>query len=114
MMATVGRSLSLTRRGNDGDGYVQTSDPDGFDRVPGVHASCRAGLGCRRLDRYAAPYENSVLAAHSGLGAHGAPARERRGRTGAPQATEPGSGAAPRSSCWVLFGAALKSMDEGR
>jgi len=31
---------------------------------------------------------------HNG-GAHGATARERRGATGAPQATEPGSGAEP-------------------
>ena len=31
-------------------------------------------------------------------GAHGAPARERRGALGPPQATEPGSGAEPRSS----------------
>ena len=34
------------------------------------------------------------------LGAHSAPARERRGASGPPQATEPGSGAEPRSS-WM-------------
>src|SRR5215213_983438 len=44
------------------------------------------------LDRHAAPYENSALVAHDG-GAHSAPAKERRGGIGAPQATAPKCGA---------------------
>ena len=53
--------------------------------------------GCdRRFVRYAAPYGNSVPVAHNG-GAHGAPAKERRGAW-APQATEPGCGAEPHST----------------
>src|SRR5207244_5092209 len=35
----------------------------------------------------------------TGLGAHGAPARERSGAPGSPRATEPGFGAEPRLVC---------------
>jgi osmoprotectant transport system ATP-binding protein len=38
----------------------------------------------------------SLLDSGSGQGAHGAPARERRGASGPPRATEPGSGAEPQ------------------
>jgi hypothetical protein len=48
--------------------------------------------------RCAARNENFVPVCaepHNGLGAHGAPARERSGAQGSPQATEPGCGAEP-------------------
>ena len=48
----------------------------------------------RNEDRYAAPYENSVLGTHNG-GAHGAPARERRGVSGPRKRPSRGVGRSP-------------------
>src|SRR5438128_6954332 len=55
-----------------------------------VRRRCLAGDAVRN--------ENFVLVSSgiTGLGAHGAPARERSGAQGSPRATEPGSGAEPR------------------
>src|SRR6185295_6474309 len=44
-------------------------------------------------------------------GAHGAPARERRGVSGAPQATEPGCGAEPHVS-WTVIRSGLSEEGE--
>ncbi len=74
--------------------------------VPAGTSRLRVSLNARldqdTLERFASTLETVLqridragACGVEGIGAHGAPARERRGASGSPQATEPGCGAEP-------------------
>src|SRR5947199_2454199 len=85
------RTISNTNEGANHETYTDLH-----------HADRRHSDGVNKQSEFLAGYavrnENFVLVSSriTGLGAHGAPARERSGAQGSPRATEPGPGAEPR------------------